>query len=578
VGLLLLSGCLYQVREKTDQTALELAGRSFDPPPAPQTTAAAPAADAAAAAGKEPLPDWDVQTTRYLQAPEGSSVKGILPPRLNIPERIPGAEAAAIRLPAERAKVAEEVRRIYPPLPELPAYPQGQLNPGGKPYTLMDLQRMAVAMSPTVRQAAADVETARGNMIQAGMYPNPTAAWVMTPSNDGETSGVQGFLFAQLIKTAGKLKIAVAAGQKNLEMSELALKRSRSDLATAVRGAYFGVLVSRETVEVTRALAQFTDEIYRLQANLLAIGFAAPYEPAALRSSANAARLAYRQAVEGYVYNWKQLAAVVGARDLPLSELSGSLEAHVPRYDYHQALAHVLLHHTDVLTARAGIEMQKYNLKAAQVLPIPDILVQFSVQKEAALQPFQWTNTLQFGGMMPVWDQNKGGVLAAEGTLARALQEPNRVELALANRLAGAFAAYRNNLDALQSFRKEILPDQVRYYRGVYERRRIDPNAQFGDLVAAQSGLVASVTSYLTTLGAVWTSVVALADVLQTDDLFQTGQCVDLPPLPKLELMPLVLPGTQGVRWAADRPEAAAPPAAQLGQLPAQATAAGGTR
>jgi cobalt-zinc-cadmium efflux system outer membrane protein len=559
MGFLLLSGCLYHVREQTDQVALDLARHAFDaapeagPAPALAADAGGPTlppkelpadkAGAAAKAAVRMLPDWDVQTTRYLQAPEGSSLKEILPPRLNIPERIPGAEAPAIQLPEERAKRAAYVRRIYPPLPELPGYPKGDLGPGGKPYTLMDLQRMAVAMSPTVRQAAADVETARGNMIQAGMYPNPNLGWEMDPSNNGETSGVQGFYLEQLIKTAGKLKIAVAANQKLLDNSELALKRARSDLATAVRGAYFGVLVSRETVEVTRALAQFTDEIYRLQANLLAIGFAATYEPAVLRSSANAARLAYRQAVEGYVYNWKQLAAAVGVRDLPLSELSGSLEAHVPRYDYHQALAHVLEHHTDVLTAKNVIEAQRYNLKGAQVVPVPDVDVRFTVQKEVALAPFQWVNTLQFGIVLPIWDQNKGAVLAAEGALARALQEPVRVELNLTNTLAGAFATYRNNLDALESFRKEILPDQVRFYRGVYERRRIDPNAQFGDLVAAQAQLVTSVTTYLTTLGAVWTSVVALADVLQTDDLFQMGQPVELPPLPKMVLPPFVLPG-----------------------------------
>ena len=72
----------------------------------------------------------------------------------------------------------------------------------------------------------------------------------------------------------------------DLHNAELALRRARSDLATQVRNAYFAVLVAKETVRVNRALAHFTDEVYRLQAQLLAGGFAAPYEPAALRAQA----------------------------------------------------------------------------------------------------------------------------------------------------------------------------------------------------------------------------------------------------------------------------------------------------
>jgi cobalt-zinc-cadmium efflux system outer membrane protein len=136
--------------------------------------------------------------------------------------------------------------------------------------------------------------------------------------------------------------------------------------------------------------------------------------------------------------------------------------------------------------------------------------------------------------------------MAAEGILARAIQEPKRVELTITNNLLAAFASYRTNLDALESYRREILPDQVRFYRGVFERRRIDPAAAFADLVAAQSALATSVTTYLTTLGSLWSSVVTLADFLQTDDLFQFASSEPLPPLPKVEPLPPLFPAAPG--------------------------------
>jgi cobalt-zinc-cadmium efflux system outer membrane protein len=400
------------------------------------------------------------------------------------------------------------------------------------------LQQIAAANSPQLRQAASDVEAARGNLIQADAYPNPTVSYQFQPSNNGSTPGADGVGVDQTIKTAGKLGLQRASAEMALHNAELALRRARSDLATQVRNAYFAVLVARESVRVNGALARFTDEVYRLQANLLAGGFAAPYEPAALRAQAYAARLAYQQAIQTYIYSWKQLVAVINLRQLPLTEVAGRVDAAIPLYDFDSLQAYILRNHTDVLTARNGVEIARYNLKLAQVTPIPDVDVNMAVLKDYSLAPKQVTPTLTLGVPLPVWDRNKGAIMAAEAALVRAEEEPHRVQQNLTNMLAGAYANYKTNLDALEYYRRYILPDQVRAYRGAYERRHIDPNASFGDVVSAQQTLAASVGTYLTTLGQVWTSVTAVADLIQTDDLFQFARPEAVPPLPGLDLLP----------------------------------------
>ena len=151
---------------------------------------------------------------------------------------------------------------------------------------------------------------------------------------------------------------------------------------------------------------------------------------------------------------------------------------------------------------------------------------------------------------IPIWDQNKGAIIAAEAALVRAGEEPHRVETALTTNLATAYAGYKNNIDALEYYRKYILPDLVVTVRGVEERRRFDPALQFADLVTAQQNLATSVTSYLAILGQLWTSTVSVADLLQTDDLFQLAQPRELPPLPDLEQLP-PLPCSHPCGWAA---------------------------
>jgi cobalt-zinc-cadmium efflux system outer membrane protein len=403
---------------------------------------------------------------------------------------------------------------------------------------LADLQRIAAENSPALRQAAAAVEAAKGALIQARVYPNPTIALQQTPNNSNTAAAFDGVTFDQVIKTGGKLKLAAAAAQKDLDNAELALKRARSDLATAVRTAYFGVLVTKETVRVNKALARFTDEIYRLQADLTPAGFAAPYEPATLRGQAYIIRLAYQQSLTNYAYAWKQLVAAAGLQQLPLSEVAGRVDRLIPRYDYDLFLSQVLARHSDVLTARNGVDRARYSLKLAQVIPVPDVEFNVGLWKEMSLPSFAMLSTASVSIPIPLWDQNKGNIISAQANLVQALEQPHRVEVTLTGGVATAFAAYKTNLDALEYYRRYILPDQVRGYRGVFERRQIDPNAAFADLVTAQQLLTTGVQTYLTTLGSLWTSVVTLADFLQTDDLFQTGQTLELPPLPDLECAP----------------------------------------
>ena len=91
-----------------------------------------------------------------------------------------------------------------------------QPGPNGRPYTLADLQRLAAANSPTLRQAASDVEAARGVMIQAGLYPNPTIGYEARPDNNNTASGTQGTFIDQVIKTGGKLNHPVRGGADEL--------------------------------------------------------------------------------------------------------------------------------------------------------------------------------------------------------------------------------------------------------------------------------------------------------------------------------------------------------------------------
>ncbi len=487
------------------------------------------------ARGDRPLEDIRVRTVAWTQ-PQPASTDGGVPQRkldLEISPRLPGSEAPRVVLPRERAAVEREIDRLFPELPPLPDEPKPQSGPEGKPYTLADLQRLAAANSPTLRQAVSDVKAAEGNLVQAKTYTNPVLSYMDVSSNNTNTAMAVGGAIDQPITTGGKLKLGVAGAQKALDNAILAQTRARMDLATSVRNAYFTLLVDIETLAVTRALTHFSDEIYRLQTGLLKGTQAAPYEPTALRAQTFTNRLAYKQAIASYVYDWKALVATLGLPQLPLSEVSGQVDRFIPYYDFDEVRAYVLQHHTDVLTARNGVKIAQYNLKLAQVTPlVPDLDVLMWWNKDFGNPPHGMYQDVRIGFRMPVWDQNKGNIIAAQAALVRAGEESHRVEVTLTNSLALAYEGYRNNLYSMDYYRRNILPDLVRYYRGIYARRQIDPASAFGDLVFAQQNLSTNVQAYLGILQSLWTSTVNVADFLQTDDLYQFGKRRELPEMP----------------------------------------------
>jgi outer membrane protein, heavy metal efflux system len=489
--------------------------------------------------------------------------------RLRLPSQLPGADAPPIELPPLTAPQAEKQKawdRLYPPLPALGPEPPVQPGPGGRALTLSDLQNLAMNNNPLIRQAAADVKAARGAMIQAGAYPNPNLGYESDNIGTGSTAGYQGMFFEQVIKTGGKLRLAQAAARMDLANAEAALRRAQTDLATQVRLNYFAVLSARENVNVNRALVDVIDEAYRIVVDQVRAAQAAAYEPLQMRAQSYQSRSALVQARNRFTAAWKQLGTSLSTPEMPPTELVGRIDMALPILKYDSLLPVVLANHTDVRTAENSRQKARFNLRLAEVTPVPDVSVHVAVQRDNTTPPFGAAENVAIGVPVPIWDKNRGGILQAQGNLARAMEESRRVGNDLTNRLATAFEQYENNRVLLEYYRDWIIPDQARAYRGTFERHQWQPDqVSFGDVVNAQQNLAGSIGTYLTTLGSAWSSAVNVVDLLQIDDLTAVPSAGTLQPapVPCLERFPLMpehcpapdLPALPEISWPAAAPE-----------------------
>ncbi len=475
-------------------------------------------------------PPPDVVTTTALDVPRPvSPSKPAGPELLALPPGFPGSDAPPIKplavpkdaTPAQRA---ETVQAAYPPLSPVSA----NLPAEGRPVTLAELQQFGLAQNPTIRRAKADADAAFGTVIQQGLHPNPTIGYQgdqiqpalrLAPDVEGSGAGQQGGFVNQLIKTAGKLRLQQLVAGFDYLNALVAVRRAEIDVLTAVRSAYFQVLVARQAVEVNAALAGLTDEAYRLQLQRVGVGEAAEYEPLQLHAQAVIARNAVSQAEAQYRASWRQLAVALGQPDLPVGSLAGRADVSPPSLDLDAVLARARECHTDVLSARNSQAQAQVNLELQRRIPIPDLQTNTYHQYDNLARTYQFG--IQLGVQLPISDRNQGSIRQAQAQIHRTAENLVSVQNELGNRLAEARGRLEANRAIAIAIRDQVLPDLTRAYRAQLRAFQVTPDqVPFSELVQSQLLLSTQLQAYLQALAVQWQAVVDLAAVGQLDDLF----------------------------------------------------------
>ena len=457
-----------------------------------------------------------VRTVSDTKTPPGANR------RFKIPEELPGADAAPLVLPPMDATQTAEQRRsladsLFPDV--IPAVVHESPDAASAALTLATMQQMAVDNSPVIRQAAASVEQSRGKAIQSGLYPNPTLGYEGDTIGTARTAGYNGVFFTQEFVTAGKLTLAQNVALNEMRAAEADLRKARIKLASDVRRNYFKVLIAQEQLKFNRAIARLSDEVYKAQIDLVTGGESAPYEPLQLRVIAVQARNTVTQSANTLEASWRQLAAAVGMPHMTRQYVAGSVEMAAPEVTY-ETLVTMLQRHSDLIAANARIASSNCNLRLQEVVPIPNVTLYAAFQHDDTTPLSDYSTNVQLSAPVPVFNRNQGNITTAHAGLVRARQDLSDTNNTLMSQLAETYNRQTTSRTIAESYRTDLLPDQVRVYRGVYDRFLIDGESiDFAQVVVAQQTLAQVVTSYLQTLTESWMATIDLAELLQVDDL-----------------------------------------------------------
>jgi outer membrane protein, heavy metal efflux system len=301
--------------------------------------------------------------------------------------------------------------------------------------TLQEALAIADQRAPTLAQAQAAVDAARGLARQAGLAPNPEARLSLDDfAGSGGYGGLDAaettFAVGQRIELGGKRQARVAAGEAEIAASKTRLAIARADIVLDVKQLFSNALATREQVLLAEAAVERARGLAAVAQQLVDAGREPPLRALRARSAAGEAEAELERLRADDVAARAALASRLGETTASLS-VSGDFDSSpISRgaIDPSQSL--------DVLLAEAEAEAAQAIVRRERAAGASDIDVEIGARQFEATGD----TAVVFGASIPIpiFNRNQGAIAAANAD----------VRSAAARRLAALAEAVRRIREA----------------------------------------------------------------------------------------------------------------------------------
>lgn len=379
--------------------------------------------------------------------------------------------------------------------------------------TLEELIMLAESNSPTLRQAAAAVESARGHAVQVGLYPNPSLI-----GGANQIVGNQSQYYAALsqeIVTKHKLQLNRAAATQAALQAEQEFVLTRFQLLTNVRQGYMMALAAQRRNEVLIRLVEIATKSMQAAERLQQAGEGTRTDTLLFEIEVEKAEVAVENSEARMKATRRQLAAIIGVRDMDIGRINGNLLESLDQIAQQVLLDGYVPLNASVQMAQLEIERSKYLIRRAEVEPFPNVTVYAGYQRqiEPALHNM---GLLTLSLPVPLWNQNQGNICSAYANLSKAYADVDNVQNTISRQMADAGGRYRIADQQAQRFEGKIVPkarEGVKIIQEGFSQGQFD----FLRLLQAQRILVESNLGFIDALEARWGAAAEMAGLAQIE-------------------------------------------------------------
>jgi cobalt-zinc-cadmium efflux system outer membrane protein len=316
-----------------------------------------------------------------------------------------------------------------------PALAQVPNRAPSRTLTLTAAMQRALAANPRLTAAERDIGIARGRRIQAGAIPNPDLSFELdnafgTGDYRGTRSAETTLQISQLVELSGKRQARIAAGDAGFAVAGWDRAAVRLEVLSETAIAFVNVLSAQRRVEIFDEQIATLGRLTPLLQRRVDAGASSPAEIARAEVAADLAKADRERARVALAVARRDLAALMGLTAPDFKGVSGNL-SRIGRPPPFPTVLAALEANPQLVRWTAVQAQRRAELLLARLKVVPD------PQVGLAWRHYRDTgdDAVRLGVAipLPLWDQNRGGILEAQETLAKTDAEwkINRIGLIL---------------------------------------------------------------------------------------------------------------------------------------------------
>jgi outer membrane protein, heavy metal efflux system len=322
-------------------------------------------------------------------------------------------------------------------------------------------EALALALAGNAELAALRNELGASDaaIAQAGVLPNPTLA-VRAENLGNSRVGRDGdratsIEFGQLIERGGKRAARVKIAETDRDLARWNYQAKVLEVQSQVRQAFVDVLASQQKLALVAQSATLAQQFADAVGKRVTAGKVSPVEETKARLELSATQIEREQAKRELESARNRLGATWNNPAPRFERAVGDLEQLTPLPDYAQ-LSRRIRDNPDLARWRSEIASRKAVIDAERAKAVPDLSIGAGVSRFSRFDDHAYTVNLSLP--LPLFDRNRGGVLAANRRLDKTMDERRAAENRIAAELTQAYSRLAAIRNEVQTLRSSVLP------------------------------------------------------------------------------------------------------------------------
>jgi cobalt-zinc-cadmium efflux system outer membrane protein len=425
---------------------------------------------------------------------------------------------ASAELGVQPTSYVQPVVLVAPPIENLDAPPAELLPEAPNEFTLEELEEIALATNPSLAEAQAGINAARGRWVQVGLPPNTVLGYSGQQIGSHGEAEQHGVLIGQQFVRGHKLQLNREVADQEILIAERQLETQRHRVLSDVRLGYYEVLVAQKRLELAEQVVGVAESALKTSTALERAKEVSRADVLRAQIELQSVGLVVKTAHNQRAAAWSRLTAVLGTPELPPTKLAGDVEAVQLDLSYSEVLEQILQNSPELHAALFNVEKSRWAVARSCAEAKPNLDVQGVVQYDNSTGSNN--GILQVTMPIPWLNRNQGGIREAQANLAASQFGVSRVELSLQRRLAAVFQRYATARNQVQDYNAaggilENSRTNLDFVRRAFEAGEMGSL----DYLMVQRTYMQANLAYVEAIGELWAASVEMEGLLLKDSL-----------------------------------------------------------